>query len=101
MSIGRTRLISTWYGGVKNGDQTNKYCVIVRVKIRQLGNIYIKQLIYKPISGGSMNIFRSNGDVGKRSFSNEARSAERKRETESSAACVLGKIFQQTRNKIP
>ena len=44
---------------------------------------------------------RPKGDVGKRSFSNEARSAERKRETESSAACVLGIIFQQTRNKIP
>ena len=43
---------------------------------------------------------RPKGDVGKRSFSNEARSAERKRETESSAACVLGIIFQQTRNKI-
>ena len=37
---------------------------------------------------------RPKGDVGKRS-------AERKRETESSAACVLGIIFQQTRNKIP
>ena len=67
-----------------------------------LGSYYASVERLSTSNGGLWGYDRSpKGDVGKRSFSNEARSAKRKRETESSAACVLGIIFQQTRNKIP